>query len=181
MLFTHKKIFSTFCLAFALQLGAHGAAWCRDGIPMHQGIHEWPVAGGKVIAVVGTYQDTVTFRRNYSFYFKAKDQAEWNQVPLVRSPDDVEFSAESAGAGDNTIADGIVVAQGQNVYFVFADKRSDKGAITVTWYKFIASDNAHPDDPGYYFKPAFTRSYPKNSKQAVDELLFKESTLRPVK
>jgi hypothetical protein len=181
MLFTHKRIFFTVCLAVTIQLGAHNTAWCRDVFPMRQGIHEWPVVGGKVIAVVGTYRDTMTFRRIYSFYFKAKDLGEWNQVPLLRSTDDVDFTAESAGTGDNTIADGIVVAQGQNVYFVFADKCPDKGATKVTWYKFVAADDAHPDAPGYYFQPTFARTYPKNSIQTVDEVLFRESNLRPAK
>jgi hypothetical protein len=181
MLFAQHKILSGLFLALALQLGAHGAAWSKDVFPMHQGLHEWPVASGKIMAVVGTYQDSTTFRRSYNFYFKAKDQDQWNQVPVVRTSDDVDFSPESAGAGDNTIADGIVVAQGANVYFVFADKRPGKGATAVTWYKFVESDNAHPDDPGYYFKPVFTRSYAKNSKQTIDEVLAKESTLKPAK
>jgi len=181
MPFTPQKVFSTLCLAFALYLGAHGAAWSKEVFPMQQGLHEWPVPGGKVMVVVGTYQDTVTFRRSYNFYFKAKDQEAWNQVPLVRTADDIDFSPESAGAGDSTIADGIVVSQGSNVYFVYADKRPAKGATAVTWFKFIQSDNAHPDDPVYYFKPVFTRNYPKNSKQAIDDVLVKESTLKPVK
>jgi hypothetical protein len=99
----------------------------------------------------------------------------------VCTSDDVDFAPESAGAGDDTIADGIVVAQGQNLYFVYADKRSGKGATTVTWYRFVTSDSAHPDDPGYYFRPVFTRNYARNSKQTIDDVLVKESTLKPVK
>lgn len=181
MLFTQKKTLTTLCLAFALQLAAHGSAWSKDVFPMHQGMHEWPVAGGKVTAVVGMYQDSTTFRRSYNFFFKSKDQEAWNQVPLVRASDDVDFAPESAGAGDDTIADGIVVAQGQNLYFVYADKRPGKGATTVTWYRFVTSDSAHPDDPGYYFRPVFTRNYARNSKQTIDDVLVKESTLKPVK
>lgn len=181
MRFVQKRTISGLCLALALQLGVLGAAGSKDMSPMHQGLHEWPVAGGKVMAVVGSYQDTLTYRRSYSFYFKAKDQEEWNQVPLVRTSDDVDFAPVSAGAGDDTVADGIVVAQGTNVYFVFADKRAAKGGTAVTWFKFVESDDAHPDDPGYYWKPVFTRTYPKSSKQTIEDVLNKESTLKPGK
>lgn len=68
MLFMQNKTLTTVCLAFALQLAAQGSAWSKDVFPMHQGMHEWPVAGGKVTAVVGTYQDTTTFRRSYNFF-----------------------------------------------------------------------------------------------------------------
>lgn len=177
MLSTQKRIFTTFFLALAL----HSAAWSKDIFPMRQGLHEWPVPSGKMMAVVGTYQDTTTFRRSYAFYFKAKDQEEWNQVPLARTSNDMDFSPESAGSGDDTIADGVIMTQAPNLYFVYADKRAGKGAIAVTWFKFTQSDSAHPDDPGYYFKPVFTRNYAKNSKQTIGEVLVKEATLKPAK
>jgi hypothetical protein len=183
---TRPNTFLTLCLLFALQLGIGAAALAKDVFPMQQGLHEWPAAGGKLILVVGTYQDTLSFRRSYGFYFKVKDQEEWNQVPLLRNGEGSDFAPVSASAGDVTMADGIVTSQGGNVYFIYADKRpakgiNDKGDTIVTWFKFVESDNDHPDDPGYYLKPVFMRTYAKSGKLKIEDILTKESTLKPAK
>jgi hypothetical protein len=186
MRLTKQYTIFALCLLLGLQLGSGTSALASDVFPMKQGLHEWPVANGKLILVAGTYQDVQSFRRSYNFYFKARDQEEWNQVPLYGKTIGINFAPESSGAGDSTIADGIVSAQGGNVYFIFADKRTaggapDKGATIVTWFRFVESDDKHPYDPAYYLKPVFTRTYAKSANLEIEDVLNKESTLRPVK
>lgn len=165
----------------ALQLGLPAATWAKDVVPMTQGLHTWPVTSGKLMAIVSTYQDTTTFRRNYSFYFKANGREEWDQVPVIRKREDVDFSPASAGAGDDTTADGIVVAQGASIYWVYAEQREARGATIVTWFQLVEPDDAHPDDPAHAFRPVVTRSYARNGKQTLAALLVKESSLKPAK
>lgn len=157
----------------------------KDTIPMQQGIHQWPALNGKLILVVGTYQDSVTFRRTYNFYFKeAKDEI-WNQVPLLNKAARPQSDWYSASGGEVTLADGVVSSRSDGVYFIVADKRADqgyyeKGEFTVTWYKLVQSSDDRPDDSPYLLKPVFTRNYPK-SASTVEAILAKETALQPRK
>jgi hypothetical protein len=176
------------CLFILLHFvaGLTQSALAKDVFPMSQGLHEWQVPTGKVILIVGTYQDTTTFKRSYSFYFQAKNSTDWNQVPILRKQNDLQFEWSSANGGDVTLADGIVSAQASGVYFIRADKRADngwyeKGESVVTWFKFSESDNDHPDDPPYLLKPVFTRHYSKALNLSVEDILNKESALKPAK
>lgn len=158
----------------------------KELFPMQQGLHEWNLSNGKMMLIVGTYQDSTTFKRSYSFYFRAKNDDAWNQVPLIKKSDDVAFTWTSTNGADVTLADGIVSFQGSNLYFIQAEKRAnagwhEKGDTTVTWFKFSDSDNEHPDDPPYAFKPIFSRNYTKLTNLKIDDILVKESTLKPTK
>jgi hypothetical protein len=160
-------------------------ASAKDVVPMHQGVHEWSTASGKLILVVGSYQDTLQFHRSYSFYFQAKGDDAWNQVPMVGKADGMQFSWESAHGADVLLADGIVVPRKEGTYFVVASKRSDNGyheagAASVTWYKFVESDGTNPDVPAYALQPVFTRAYPK-VKDGVEQVLAKEASLKPAR
>jgi hypothetical protein len=173
-------------VVFYLSIGFAQNVLAKDVFPMAQGLHEWKLPAGKVILVVGTYQDTTTFKRSYNFYFQAKNSEAWNQVPILRKPDDLQFTWSSASGGDVTLADGIVSAQASGVYFIRADKRADngwyeKGESVVTWFKFSEADNDHPDDPPYSLRPVFTRHYSKTLNLSVEDILNKESALKPVK
>jgi len=171
---------------FACTLYA-GSAGAADPTPMPQGLHHWPVMGGKLMLVVGTYQDTVSYRRSYSFYFKeARDEA-WNQVPVIRKKGEASFPWESASGGEVTIADGIVVPRADAVYFVVADKRigrgssyHDKGDITATWNKLSQASDDETDGPAYRLQPVFARSY-RNSALTVEDVLAREAKLKPAK
>lgn len=179
-----KHLSAALLCAAALLAGHAGAA---ETYPMKQGLHQWPAAGGKLMLVVGTYQDTTAFRRTYSFYFKtAKDDA-WNQVTLADKDGRPQATWNSADHGEFTLADGIVVAHPDGVYFVVADKPmagnanyDDKRDASATWYKLTLADDEHPDDAPYQFKPAFKRAYPKTA-QTVDAILAREATLQPHK
>jgi hypothetical protein len=165
--------------------GAAGAAAAAEALPMKQGLHQWPALGGKLYLVVGTYQDIVHFRRSYSFYFKAQGADTWHQVGVVRKRGLGEFPWESAVAGENTLADGIVVARREGVYFVVGEKRvkngyADKGDITATWNKLGEAGDSEPDGPQYRMAPVFTRLYP-NTSFTVETVLERETTLRPAK
>ncbi len=159
------------------------AAGPAETVPMKQGLHQWPALKGKLMLVVGTYQDTTNFHRSYTFYFKdGKDEA-WNQVPVRNKAGRAQFEWDSATGAEVTLADGVVASRPNGVYFVVADKHAeqayqDKGDITVTWYKLSESDDDHPDDPAYQFKPEFTRAYPK-SGMTVEAILAKELILQP--
>lgn len=160
-------------------------AYAADRTPMRQGLHEWTAFGGKLYLVVGTYQDSVAFRHTYSFYVKDATDDAWNQVPVLRAKGQRATTWESAVGAEVTLADGMVVAQPDGIYFVVADKQVkgsyyDKGTIEVTWYKLFQSSDDQPDDPPYQFKPVFKRPYP-NSASTVEAILSKEAQLRPKK
>ncbi len=171
-------------LAFNLCAASAGAT---RPIPMAQGLHQWPIMGGKLMLVVGTYQDTTSYRRSYSFYFKrARDEA-WNQVPVIRKKGEAAFPWHSASGGEVTITDGIVVSRSGALYFVVADKRigrdsayDDKGDITATWNKLGEASDDDTHGPAYRLQPVFTRSY-RNSSLTVEAMLAREATLKPAK
>lgn len=164
---------------------ASGFCHAADGTPMHQGLHQWSALGGKLLLVVGTYQDTVTYRRSYTFYFKdAKDET-WYQTPVFNKKGIPEFEWDSASGGETTLSDGVVAARLDGVYFITADKKADhgyteKGDIIVTWHQLVTDDKDFPDGPGYLFKPGVTHSYPKSSL-SVEEVLAREVKLAPKK
>ena len=175
---------AAFC-AFALSSAPVLAAIPAGAIPMKQGLHQWPALKGKLMLVVGTFQDSTSFHRSYTFYFKdGKDEA-WNQVPVRNKAGRAQFEWDSATGAEVTLADGVVLQRPEGMYFIVADKHAeqtyqDKGDIIVTWYKLIESGDDHPDDPAYQFKPEFTRSYPK-SGLTVEAILAKELALQPRK
>ena len=179
-----KHIPAALVCALGLLAGpAHGA----DTYPLTQGLHQWAASGGKLMLVVGTYQDSTTFHRSYSFYFKTADDDAWNLVSISMKDAAPRFTWDSASHGEFTLADGIVVQRSDGVYFVVADKPMAKGAnypdkrdVVVTWYELTLADDDHPDDAPYQFKPAFRRSYPQ-SAQTIDVILAREATLQPHK
>lgn len=181
--------FARFCFQLLLLGALSGLGtplFAAEKFPLKQGLHEWPALGGKLFLVVGTYQDTVSYRRTYNFFFKEAKAEEWNQVPVLGRKGNQQFTWQSAVGGEVTIADGTIVArQDGTVYFVVADKRigqsyQDRGTITVTWYKLTQSGDDQPDDLAYQLKPAFVRDYP-NAKQTVEDILAKEVVLQPRK
>ena len=101
-----KRLFLGALLAFSMMVPAYAA---KDAVPMSQGLHEWQTSSGKLILVVGSYQDVTSFHRSYSFYFKANGDQDWNQVPLMRKNSGMEFTWDSASGGDVLLADAIVV------------------------------------------------------------------------
>lgn len=160
-------------------------AHAADVTPMHQGLHQWPALGGKLMLVVGTYQDTVTYRRSYTFYFKEAKDETWYQTPVLDKKGLPEFEWNSASTGETTLADGVVATRSEGVYFITASKRvapnySEKGDITVTWNKLVTDDPDYPDGPAYLFKPSFIRSYP-TSTLSVEAVLARETKLEPKK
>ncbi|MFK3737262.1 hypothetical protein [Massilia sp. TN1-12] len=183
-----KKLAAALACSVALLAGhALVMAAPAETYPLKQGLHQWTAGTGKLMLVAGTYQDTTTFRRAYSFYFKEANDDAWNQVPVPDKNKLPQFTWNSAVGGETTLADGIVAARQDGIYFVVADKRVernksyvDKGDIFVTWYKFTQAGDDHPDDPPYAFKPAFTRTYPKTA-DTVDAILAREASLQPRK
>lgn len=175
-----KFIPSTAVCAFALLASTTAIA---ETYPLRQGLHQWNAAGGKLMLVVGTYQDSTSYRRNYAFYFKETNDDAWNQVVIADKSGRQRVSWDSAVGGDVTLADGVVVTRPDAAYFVVADKRADKGYrdkgdISVTWYKLAEADDSRPDNPAYLLKPVFTRSYPQ-SVMTIDAVLARENSLQP--
>jgi hypothetical protein len=160
-------------------------AHAADVTPMHQGLHQWPALGGQLMLVLGTYQDTVAYRRSYTFYFKEAKHETWYQTPVFNKKGLPEVEWDSASGGEITLADAVVAARPDGIYFITADKKADqgyaeKGDITVTWHKLVTDDKDYADGPGYLFKPGFTRSYPKSSL-SVEAVLAREVQLAPKK
>jgi hypothetical protein len=73
--------------------------------------HQWPVLGGHLMLVVGTYQDTVAYRRSYTFYFKEAKQEAWYQTPVFNKKGLPEVEWDSASGDDATLADAFVAAR----------------------------------------------------------------------
>lgn len=171
----HKPFTSLF-LAIAI---AHGNAMAAD-TQLSQGVHQWPIKGGKLIAVVGTYQDTIAFRHSYNFFFKPDKDDEWNQVALIDESGARDYVWNSASGGEVTLAEGTVSVRPDGAYFIVASKRTpngyyDKSDITATWYKFDDSeDGEHRDDSPYRLKPVFKHTYP-TSALSVENVLAKEA------
>jgi hypothetical protein len=164
---------------------ASSVSRAADITPMHQGLHQWPAFGGKLMLVVGTYQDTTTYRRSYTFYFTEAKSDTWYQTPVFNKKGLPEFEWDSASGGETTLADGVVATRADGVYFITADKKAnlgyaEKGDITVTWNRLVTDDKDYPDGPAYLFKPSFTRSYPKSSL-TVEAVLAREVKLEPKK
>lgn len=177
-----KKIVLASACTLALTVTDSRAA---EGYPMSQGVHQWSTLNGKLLLVVGTYQDSTSFHHSYTFYFKEGKGEAWNQVVLKNRAGHPQFEWDSAVGADVTLADGVISPRGDAIYFIVADKRADKGYyekgdITVTWYKLILADDQHPDDPGYQLSQTFTRSYP-NSSSTVEAILGRELSLQPHK
>jgi len=164
-----------------LPIGAHAA----EAEPMKQGLHQWPALKGKLMLVVGTYQDAMHYRRSYSFYFKAANDDTWNQVAVIRKSGERAFPWESATGAEVTLADGIVVPRPEGIYFVVGDKRVgktyyDKGDITVTWNKLMIDGDDESGDSPYRLVPVFTRTYPR-SALTVEAILGREAALKPAR
>jgi len=153
--------------------------------PMTQGLHQWPVSSGRVMLVVGTYQDGTAFHRNYAFYFKTSDYDDWNQVVIAEPGSEPRFTWDSATHGEYTLADGTVVVRDDAPYIVVASKPmtnaatyADRRDLVATWYKFSTSSD--PYDPPYTLKPTFKRKYPR-SPLTVEDILAHELKLQPRK
>jgi hypothetical protein len=179
-----KKFFASIVCMISMQFALFPAA-SAELIPMKQGMHQWSVHDGKVMATVSTYQDSTTLRHSYNFYFVDPKEGIWNQVPLKNKAGRPQIQWDSAVGGEVTLADGVVSARKEGFYFIVADKQAsqsyqDKGDITVTWYKLTESSDENPDDPPYQLKPDFIRSYPK-SAVTVESVLTKELSLQPRK
>ncbi|MGW8391028.1 hypothetical protein [Pseudoduganella sp. HUAS MS19] len=177
-----KRLCLGVLLAFSMTMSAYAA---KDVVPMSQGLHEWPTGSGKLILVVGSFQDVTSFHRSYSFYFKANGDQDWNQVPLMPKNGGMEFSWESASGGDVLLADATVVSRKEGTFFVIASRNSDKGyseagTASATWYKFVETDGSNPELPAYSLQPVFTRPYGK-VKNGVEEILAKEALLKPTR
>lgn len=146
-------------------------------MPMTQGLHDWTTPEGKLTVIVSTYQDIVTFRRNYNFFLTPVKSKDWIQLPLIVKLDDLEYTFSSAGQGDDLTVDGVAVQKEKMFYFVKAALQ--KGDTLVTWFKLTEADDQHMDDPTYSLKLVFTRTYPKKSKLKIEDILKKESALGP--
>ena len=169
------------CTYALLATPAHAAS----AYPMTQGLHQWPVDGGRVMLVVGSYQDVTAFHRNYAFYFKTSTDDDWNQVVIAEPGGGPQFTWDSATHGEYTLADGTVVVRDDGLYFVVASKPmknaatyADRRDIVATWYKFSTSSD--PYDPPFTFKPTFKRNYPRTAL-TVEDILTRELKLQPRK
>lgn len=168
--------------ALAFNGGIANAAAQTETVPMKQGLHQWSALKGKLMLVVGTYQDTTNFHRSYAFFFKDGKEEAWNQVPLKNKAGRLQLEWDSTSGAEVTLADGVVSSRNDGVYFIVADKRAnqgyqEQGDITVTWYKLVESGDDVPDEPAYQFKPVFTRTYPK-SASTVEAVLGRETSLQ---
>lgn len=179
------RIFALLLTSLLLPIGA-SAASADEAQLMKDGLHQWPAMGGKLMLVVSSYQDVMSFHRSYSFYFKEAKGEEWNEVAVIRKSGQRAFPWQNAVGGEVTLADGVVVPRPDGIYFVVGDKHVgksyyDKGDITVTWNKLmVEGDDKDPYASPYRLAPVFTRAYPK-SALTVEAVLAREATLRPAK
>lgn len=146
-----------------------------------QGVHKWDTPGGKLVLVHGTYQDTLHYRRNYSFYFQPEGSDDWLQVPIMDKKGIPNIGWDSASHGEVTLADGAVVQRADGMYFITASKQRkgsgyEPGDVTVVWHHLLdAGDNDH-DGTAQQFSPAATRIV-RAVPDGVEDVLEKEARL----
>jgi hypothetical protein len=170
-----KQCVLSCCLALALC-----AAQAAPVLSTQQGMHEWPVGGGKLILVTGTLQDTETYKRSMTFYFQSKPGEEWNHVPIIESKVDHTLTWFTISKGETTIADGAVTPRGKDVQLLLAQKR-DSGTIAVTRYQFGEAGSDYPDGPAYMFKPVASKTIATSTGLSVEAALAREAAAAPKK
>ncbi|GAB2844856.1 hypothetical protein GCM10027277_11030 [Pseudoduganella ginsengisoli] len=146
-----------------------------------QGLHQWPVLGGKLIAVAGTYQDVLTYKRSLTFYFTNKNGEEWNHVPIIESKVDRTFTWFSISKGETTVADAKIIARQDGVYLAIATVAKDQNGIVISSYKFTENANELPDGPAYVFKKFGDRVCPKKLCATVEDALKTETSTKLTK
>ncbi|MTW10512.1 hypothetical protein GM658_07830 [Pseudoduganella eburnea] len=161
------------------------AAALLPSAPAHalsQGINKWETPNGKLVLVLGTYEDQIKYHRNFTFYFQNGESDDWHQVPIMEKKGIPSIGWDSASHDEITLADGTVVQRADGVYFVTASKRAGKGSyfdpgdVTVTWYQLLdAGDNDH-DGAAQQFSPTSTRII-RAVPNGVDDIIAKESKL----
>ncbi len=149
---------------------------------LSQGVNRWDTPNGKLILVLGTYQDQIKYHRNFTFYFQNESADDWLQVPIMDKKGVPNIGWDSATYDEIALADGTVVQRADGVYFVTATKRTSKGSysdpgdVTVTWYQLLdAGDNDH-DGTAQQFSPISTRII-RAVPNGVADILANESRL----
>jgi hypothetical protein len=175
------SIFKTLVLASCMVLavpGANAAAPATGGASLsthQQGMHQWPVKGGKLILITGTYQDVTTYKRSLTFYLESKPGDDWLHVPVITSETDQDTTWFSISHGEQTLVDALVVPRAGTVELVVADtKMGGPGPVSVRWYQLAEYSDENPYGPAYYFKKTSTKSYPASAKLTVEQVLSKE-------
>jgi hypothetical protein len=180
-----ESIFKTLGLAACMALAAPGAIAAAPASAtaavssQQQGMHQWQVKGGKLILIVGTYQDVTTYKRSLTFYLEGKPGEEWMHVPVIGGPAEQDLTWFSISQGEQTVADAAVVPRAGSVELVVAEtKPGGRAPVTVRWYRLAEYSDDNPDGPAHYFKKISSSSYPTSAKLTVEQVLKKEAASR---
>jgi len=136
-----------------------------------QGLHTWNTKSGKLFMVTGTYQDTTSYRRSISFYFKEENDPTWLQVPIIESAVDSTTAWTSASRGETTLRDATVFARGNGIYLIIAELDVKKAIISVSRYKFSSTEEDFPDGPEKLFIPKSTKKYQLSKIKSIEGAL----------
>ncbi len=184
------NILKTLALAACMALAAPGAGAAAPAAAtataaissQQQGLHQWQVAGGKLILVTGTYQDVTTYKRSLTFYLESKPGEAWMHVPVVSGEADQDLTWFSISQGEQTVADAVVVPRAGSVELVVAEtKPGGRAPVAVRWYRLAEYGDDNPDGPAHYFKKTSSSSYPANARLTVEQVLKKEVASKPQK
>jgi len=136
-----------------------------------QGLQQWSIAGGKLMLVNGSYQDTTTYKRSLTFYFREAGNDAWNHVPIIETEVDRPLTWFSESQGETTQADALVWQKPDGVYLVTASVTTTPNEFRVVIYKFVEAGDDFPDGPAHLFKRVAEKKCPARKCASVEDAL----------
>ena len=171
-----RGIFIAALVALTVQSAVLSAPAAAAGTPVvvrstQQGLQQWSIDGGKLMLVNGSYQDTTTYKRSLTFYFREAGNDAWNHVPIIETEVDRPLTWFSESQGETTQADALVWQKADGVYLVTAAVTSTPNEFRVLVYKFVEAGDDFPDGPGHLFKRVAEKKCPAHKCASVEDAL----------
>lgn len=145
------------------------------------GMHKWKTKGGTVIITSGLVTNGMAlYAHNYNFYFQKDGEKKWYQIPLLdkSKPGEYELNLTSRAKDERMVKDARLEILDKEIYLLRAqsarDNELDDSPITVTKYRFIATDG---EDWPYLFQKISSKTLPTTKNMGVDTVLKEEARL----
>jgi hypothetical protein len=157
-----------------------GTSFTTTELPYTTGQHTWPFEGGQLIMNSARYTNQTSWDvRNYTFYFKTKD--EFYLVPIqksgkTKSHEGVNFSTQNMG--EDLVSDCLVISKGKKIFLLtgiqpwgIETATQEKNDISIELYELKFSEEDIPYQ--FLFK---NKKVQKNAPRiSIDKALKKEA------